>query len=301
VTTPKRESYPLWLDVKTLENVEHNSSQKILKEKMDELVSYYLKTDDLFSKEALALSKKNDYSDLMYDAFFERLFGYLSYLEKHNNKENRKMLHTLLNKALKDSTMLMKNSDNFLNYLISLNMIKKLYGSFTNLKSYKAIFIKYPFPRSELFFEKLELDKQETLKMWEETEQQGFTEVSLSKETMQKIKDEVTLKFIPILDTYYAKAKMAILDDSEKSMKAYEEYFLSVKKIDNPIWEQVKFKTSIYKVKVFEMLGIENNSFGNIPDVMVVVLVKMIVPLNTHQEAYKEHQAVEQMQRALLE
>jgi len=87
VITPKRESYPLWLDIKTLENVEHNSSQKILKEKMDKLVGY----NDLFSKEALAVAKKNNYRELRYNAFFERLFIYLSYLEKHNDKkENSK-------------------------------------------------------------------------------------------------------------------------------------------------------------------------------------------------------------------
>jgi len=38
---------------------------------------------------------------------------------------------------------------------------------------------------------------------------------------MKKIKDEVTLKFIPILNTYYAKIKKAILDGSEKSIKEY--------------------------------------------------------------------------------
>jgi len=76
-------------------------------------------------------------------------------------------------------------------------------------------------------------------------------------------------------------------------MKAYDEYILNIQKIDNPLWEQIKFKSSIYKVKVFEMLGIENNSFGNIPDVIVTVLVKMTPSyLNAYREAYKEHQAL---------
>jgi len=195
----KREN-SLLIDIKTLDNVEHNISQKILKKQMDKLVGYYLKSNDLFSKEALAVAKKNNHSALEYRDFFEHLFVYLSYLEKHNNKkENRKMLDALLHKTLKDSTMLMRNSDNFLDYMLSLNMIKKIYSSINNLKNYKEIFVKYPIPKSELFFEKLELDKQKTFNMWKETEQQRFTGVS--KETMQKIKNEVTLKFIPILDT----------------------------------------------------------------------------------------------------
>ena len=290
VATQIRVNYPLWLDVKTLDNVENNSSQKILKDKMDEVIGYYLKTDDLFSK-------KNSYGALKYDEFFQRLYPYLSYLEKHNNK---KRLDTLLDKVLKDSTMLMKNSNSFLDYMVSVNIMKKIYGSFTDVKSHKDIFLKYPVPSSKLFFEKLELDKQNTLKVWADTEQQGFEEVSLSKETMQKIKDAVTQKFSMILDETYEKAKVAILDGSPKSMKAYKEYILSKQKIDNPLWEQIKFKSSLYKVKFFEMLGIENDDFGNIPDAMVIVLVKLLVPLNSYQEAYKEHRALEQMQRVLL-
>ncbi len=262
------------------ETFSFSSSQKILKDKMDEVIGYYLKTDDLFSK-------KNSYGALKYDEFFQRLYPYLSYLEKHNNK---KMLDTLLDKVLKDSTMLMKNSDSFLDYMVSVNIMKKIYGSFTDVKSYKNIFLKYPVPSSKLFFEKLELDKQNRLKMWTDTEQQGFEEVSLSKETMQKIKDGVTQKLKATLDTTYEKAKVAILDGSPKSMKAYEDYILSIQKIDNPLWEQIKFKSSLYKVKVFEMLGIENNDFGNIPDVIMVLLVKLSLPsLYIYQELYKEH------------
>ena len=298
---PKRENHPLWLEIEVLDNVEHNSSQKTLKEKMDELVIYYLKTDSLFSNEALEISKENNFNNLRYDDFFKRLYPYLAYLEKHNDKkENSKLLSTLLNKALNDSTMLMKNSDDFLNYMISLNMRKKLYGAFKNLENHKAIFQKYPLPKSELFFEKLELDKQNTLKMWEETEQQSFEHVTLNKATMQKIKNAVTLKFKPILDAHYAKAKVAILDDSEESMKAYTEHFQSIQKIDSPIWEQVKFQSSLYKVKVFEMMGIENDNFGNIPDVMVIVLAKMILPiLDSYKKTYKEHQDLEEIQEEL--
>jgi len=292
----KRENY-LLIDINTLDNVEQNIFQRVLKEKMDKLVGYYLKSNDLFSKEALAVAKKNNHSALEYGNFFEHLFVYLSYLEKHNNKkENRKMLDALLHKALKDSTMLMRNSDNFLDYMLSLNMIKKIYSSINNLKNYKEIFVKYPIPKSELFFEKLELDKQKILNMWKETEQQSL--IGVSKETMKKIKDEVTLKFIPILNTYYAKIKKAILDGSEKSIKEYEEYVLSVEKIDNSLWEHIKFKLSIYKVKVFDMLGIENSSLGNIPDIMAIVLLKVTKPyLTPYREAYKEHRALEQMQK----
>jgi len=292
----------LLIDIKTFDNVEHNIFQRALKEKMDNLIGYYLKSDDLFSKEALAVAKKNNHNALEYRDFFEHLFVYLSYLEKHNNKkENRKMLDALLHKALKDSTMLMRNSDNFLDYMLSLNMIKKIYGSFDNLKNYKEVFVKYPIPKSELFFEKLELDKQNTLNLWKDTEQQGFTEVSLSEESMQKIKDEVTLKYTAILDIHYAKMKKAILDGSAKAIKAYDEYILNIQKIDNPLWEQIKFKSSLYKVKVFEMLEIENNNFGNIPDIIAIVLVKMRPSyLNAYREAYKEHQALEKMQSVLL-
>jgi hypothetical protein len=143
----------------------------------------------------------------------------------------------------------MENSDTFLNYMLSLNIRKKLYGSFNNLENYKAVFMKYPLVKSEVFFEKLELDKQNTLKFWEETEQQSFEEVSLSKETMKKIQNEVTLQFQPIFDKIYKKAKVAILDGSEKNIKAYDDYLLGIQKIDNPRWENLKYTLSIYKVK----------------------------------------------------
>jgi hypothetical protein len=175
-------------------------------------------------------------------------------------------------------------------------MRKKLYGSFHNLENYKAIFLKYPLAKSELFFDKLELDKQNTLKFWEETEQQSFEEVS--KETMKKIKDEVTLAFEPIFDNIYEKAKVAILDGSKENIKVYDDYLLGIQKIDNPRWENLKYTLSIYKVKVFERLGIENNSFGNIPNIMVKILPRMMVkPLKSYQEAYKEHQQLEQIER----
>ncbi len=44
ITTQTKKNYPVWLDIRTLDNVEYNSSQKILKEKMDKLIGYYLKT-----------------------------------------------------------------------------------------------------------------------------------------------------------------------------------------------------------------------------------------------------------------
>lgn len=301
VTTQTRENYPLWLNIKTLDNVENNSSQRTVKEKMDKLVVQYLKCDEIFSKEALQLLKKKNYGALKYNEFFQRLYPYLSYLEKHDSKdENKKLLDRLLHKALKDSTMLMKNSEDFLDYMVSVNMIKNLYGAFSNLNNYKDIFQEHPVPSSKLFFKKLELDKQNILKMWTDTEQKEFTEVSLSKETMQKIKDATTKKFKTILDTSYEKAKVAILDDSEKSMNAYEEYVLSVQKVENPTWEQIKFKASVYKVKVFDILGIENDNFGNIPDVMTILLAKLLIPyIDAYKKAYTEHQELEQIQSQL--
>ena len=118
---------------------------------------------------------------------------------------------------------------------------------------------------------------------------------------MQKIKDEITLKFKATLNTIYKRAKVAILDGSKESMKAYKDYILSIQKIDSLVWEQIKFKSSLYKVKVFEMLGIENSSFGNIPNVMVVLLLKLSMPnLDIYQEVYREHRELEKIQMELM-
>jgi len=286
--------------IKTLNNLEHNVSQKILKEKMDNLVGYYLKSDDIFSKEALALAKKNHYNRLRYNAFFRRLDTYFSYLEKHNSKkENRKMLNILLEKALKDSTMLMKNSDNFVDYQVSINMIKKIYGSFDNLKNYKEIFLKYPVPRSELFFEKLELDKNNIFNMWKDREQEELA--GLRKMIMKKIEDDVVLKYTAILDIHYTKMKKAILDGSEKAIKEYEDYISNIEKIDITLGEQTKVISTIYKLKYLETSKIENTNLAKISNTIVTTLVKFLPTyLNTYREAYKEHQALDKMQGVLL-
>jgi hypothetical protein len=167
VVEKERDGHASWLDVKILDNIENNGSQEIFKEKMEELVKYYLETDMLFSKQSLAYAKIDDLSVLRFDKFFSRLYIYIRYLEKHNNtKENAEMLNMLLTKALSDSMMLMKNSDDFLNYMLSVNMVKKLYGSLSYLENYKTILLKYPLLKSELFFEKLKFDKENTFKLW---------------------------------------------------------------------------------------------------------------------------------------
>ena len=49
------------------------------------------------------------------------------------------------------------------------------------------------------------------------------------------------------------------------------------------------------------MLGIENSSFGNIPNVMVVLLLKLSMPnLDIYQEVYREHRELEKIQMELM-
>jgi len=70
--------------------------------------------------------------------------------------------------------------------------------------------------------------------------------------------------------------------------------------MDNPL-EQIKFISSIYKLKDLETLKIENTSLAKVSDTLVITLVKFLpTHLTPYREAYKEHKALEKRQRELL-
>ena len=293
-------SFPLIYTIKAFDNVENNSSQKALKESFEKLLPDYLEAEELFSKEACQTDASSNIA-LPYSDFFRLLQLYMNYLKEHASKEE---YYSLVSKSLGNFHALMANSDNLIDYMISLNHMHQLLISLNCSDEVREIVKKYPPKNPELLFEKLELEKERTLIMWRENGIKKDNLTAYTQKRAEKLRDEVSVEFEKILNKMSKLERIAIEDGSDKSLARYKSYVKKVTDLSrhNGIWETVKYKGSVYLMRTLDFLGIESDFRGTTIDRIVALLSAVMVPnmVEMDSKSYQQHKELVERYDVLL-
>lgn len=206
----------------SFEGYEHNQSKKRKKENFEKVIPFYLKAKYIFSVDTLKKqreSKIHTQNALVYNDFFTTLYPYLEYLKKHPTQENQKLLGKLRDKALEDTTQLMKNSQTLLDYFISISQLKHLYKGIDEKKLIK----KYPLEPKETLFTRLIQEKKASLQLIKTTTQSDFVTSDGKKFSKDIVKEyfKITEKK---LDLLYNKAISTIKDGSTEAIEGFRRY-----------------------------------------------------------------------------
>jgi hypothetical protein len=114
-----------------------------------------------------------------------------------------------LSKVLLDAMSLMKNSENFKDYAVSVVQIKKIYEFVEEVENYHDILEKNPLPSSNIIFEKLKLSKYDLLNQWNKSvydnKPKNISDKKLRE--VRKLMVHVDQRFKPILDEVYVKVE----------------------------------------------------------------------------------------------
>jgi hypothetical protein len=291
---------PVAYRLKAFDNVENNSSQKALKESFEKLLPKYLESEELFSKEACQTDASSNIA-LPYSDFFRLLQLYTDYLKENASKDE---YLELLDKSLGNFHTLMANSDNLIDYMISLNHMHQLLMSLHCSDEVIARVKKYPPQNPELLFEKLELDKERTLALWRE---KGMSEGEkmYNPEMLKRIHKEVSMDFEKILTQMSKLERVAIEDGTIESLTRYKNYVKTVTDLSrhNGIWENLKYKGSVYLMRALDFLGIESDFRGTTTDRVVALLLAIMVPnrVDMDRKSYEQHRALVEQYERLLE
>jgi len=293
-------SRPLIYTIKSFDNVENNTSQRALKESFEKLIPNYLENEGLFSKEACKTDASSNIA-LPYSDFFRLLQLYTDYLKENAPKDE---YYALVSKSLGNFHALMANSDNLIDYMITLNYMDQLLMSLNCSDEIKEIVKKYPLQSPELLFEKLELEKERTLTLWRERGMDKDNMTAYSKERLEKLNEEVSVEFEKILNKMSKLERIAIEDGSDESLTRYKSYAKKVTDLSrhNGLWENLKYKGSVYLMKTLDFLGFESEFRGTTTDRIVAILSTMMVPnmIDIDSKSYQQHkELVERYERLL--
>lgn len=288
------------LKVKTL-IYKNNTSQQALKESFEKLVPDYLEIEGLFSKEACQTDSSSNIA-LAYNNFFKLLQLYTNYLRESGSKEE---YLELVDKNLKIFHSLMQNSDNLIDYIISLNQMHQLLMSLNCSNELREILKKYPPQNQEILFEKLELEKKRKLTMWREKGMKRENITTYTPERIKRLNEEVAVELQNILTQISKLETIAIKDSSEDSLTRYKRYIQKVTNLSkyNAILEKAKYKGSVYIIKVLDFFGIESDFRGTTIDkIVTTLLAMMVVPhsVEINSKNYQQHKELMKRYEMLL-
>ncbi len=293
-------SRPLIYTIKSFDNVENNTSQKALKESFEKLIPDYLEIEELFSKEACKTDVSSNQA-LPYSDFFRLLQLYTDYLKENAPKDE---YYELVEKSLGNFHALMQNSDNLIDYMISLSHMHQLLMSLNCSDEVREMVAKYPPQNPELLFEKLELEKERTLTLWREKGMDKDNVTGYSKERLEKLNEEVTVEFEKILNKMSKLERVAIEDASSESLTRYKSYAKKLTDLSrhNGIWENLKYKGSVYIMRALDFLGIESDFRGTTTDRIVALLSAMMLPhtAEMNSKSYQQHKELVERYDVLL-
>ena len=284
----------LW-HMETLDNVEHNRSHQELKEMFERLLPYYLRSDNLFSNEELKILKRKKIEIIKYRDFFLTLYLYIGYLESHPSESNRQKLYILVEKSLRDAHSLMENSNEFIDYLMSVFIYKSIYDRLSSPSTLlQKILQKYKPFSSDIFFDKLEKRKQNEYDYIKNNPPQGMENREFFKQFLVKYRE--------YNEIFYQKSIDTIKDGSDEAIQAYRDFRINEEKKNLTKWNAFKFWLSSYLSKGISFFYTDNRYFGNMPEFMAMFLTTSLMSPSPSVlgRTYNEHKAVNQQYENLI-
>jgi len=226
-----------WEQFVAFDNLENSLEQREFKEEFENLLTIYLLEENLYSEEELLVEmKKSNIGIINYSDFYRILNIYIGYLQKNTNKKNKEILYRVVDKNLENFYQLMKNSNDFFEYLYALNYLEMFFKSLECSSDFALLFEKHLFVEDEFFFKKLELDKEKYLNdlvnLYSEEQKKNIKYIKAMK--------TLTLYVQKILNEISRRTVIAIKDGSSEARKEHKEYIEKLKMQDSKFSEEWK-------------------------------------------------------------
>jgi len=303
---------PSYVSMESFENSESNESIKEITENFKALIPLYLSAKNLFSKEEIKFfnierpfvqvdPNKEIYtttierSAMTYMDFFNILNIYLEYLKTHPSIKNSELHHKLSEKALYDSTQLMHNSSDSLEYVISLSNLKNLYN---NIDDY-ALLKKYPPLEKETFLTRLIEDKEKTLTLIRTSTKSFFDDNKLTTVSNNLMQEYFRLSEQSMNELYNHLIE-AIKDGSPKAIEDYKNYRKTIK-YDLTKWQQFQIEFSRTILDVLHYLDLDIGYYFGLPERAAKLMTSMsLSDIDPMLKFWKENEALTKQYNKLL-
>lgn len=277
----------LWESIEAFDNLENSTAQRELKKEFESLLTMYLRVDNLYSHEELLKIKSTDVKIFDYDSFYKILNIYIRYLQKNPNQKNHKQLYRIVDKNLKNFYQLMKNSNDFGEYLVSLIYLERFLESLKCSNNFVALFEQYPLVNDEIFFKKSKLDKENHLEIWKRQLSDEQKEHVIFMKTMNTNHDYID----KMLNEIYRREMIAIRDGSAEARKNHEEYI-----------EKLKHKNGTFSQEFMELWNLSVKKKINMKSRTYIYFAVLGYEYMTkfHFDTYERHKLVNKLHRRFL-
>lgn len=248
----------------TLIDFENNSAQKKIKEDFEKLLPKYLESDNLFTNKELSKLQETKYI-ISQSHFKDFLTVSTLYLNLLNYEKKRQQSNVLLEKNLINLRSLMQNSNDMINYILSIILYKKLYADIKcDSKKTYGLFKKFPPPDKSIFFKKFEYEKQEIISLLDinlnhidTVDKKDYNEVEY-----KKLMTQVSLAAKKYVNKYYNEMAVVIKLESNDEMKRFYKYIEKEENEHLSYWNLPKMILSSLKARVYNILFGGNEDYG---------------------------------------
>jgi len=273
----------------TLNDFEHNTSQRRIKEDFEKILPAYLNTDNVFSEESIDELCKDDscyLSNYHLQEFIVTSSLYIKLLDKQSHTTTSTQL---LEKNLLDLQLLLRNSKGMVNHILAVVLYQKLYSELdVNSLEKFTLLKKLPPPEKTVFFEKLDDDRQWVLNNLEnlccdkQVDKKDYNE-----KEFKKLMGEVTSTAKQQVNVYYDMMAEALKCESHEEVERFNRYIKEESDKHMSAWNITRFFFSGLKIKTFNAILGYNNDYGYFSEFMGETLALVAVPKLT--DIYLEH------------
>ncbi len=267
-------------------NYENNNTQKKVKEDFEKILPLYLEHTTLFSKTSLEKLDKNKIEKYKLNLFIKISVSYIKYLEQ----KNEIVLSTkIMKRNLLNLNALMTNSNNLMDYIISLMAYSTIFSHYSNpSKEMIVTFNNYPPPDASIYFEKIEAEKITLFNMIDNMD-------SIDNENMKdydnsdykKLMSQVRYTAKKQLNKYFSKMVVAIKSQSKIEKENFNKYIEEQQDSLLSIWSQVKFFIHTILAKLLHIFIGYNSQSDHMADYIGETLALTAVPIID--EYYEKH------------
>jgi len=210
-----------WEEVVAFDNLENSTEQRKFKKEFEKLLIIYLEQKNLYSNEELLVEmKKSTIGIINYSDFYRILNIYIGYLQKNHTQNNKEKLYKIVDRNLEHFSNLMRHSNDFPEYLFASGYMERFLKSLDCSNDFVTLFEKHPFVGDELFFKKVEINKQKYVSTLIDL---------LSPEQKKNVKNIQTMKIISryvekIVNEIYRREVIVFKDGSSEARENHKKY-----------------------------------------------------------------------------
>ena len=277
-------------------NFDNNSTLEQALRSYKILLPDYLNESTLFNKESFEGIGDKYYeisSRYHYIEFFNTSILHLKILSKDNNYI---LIKKIVSTHINNLNALMINSVTMLDYIIALSLYKKLYTAISENRRDSDIYNvlkQNPPPSSDIYYQKIEFEKNSTYKMSEKSllNQDDFKELG---DGYKQLMTTVLKRFKFYYDSYMKKYIISVKSESQKEIDIFKQFMEKEEKDHISFFSRMFFVYEGIKVKLLNRYGYEVD-YSGMADFMGKTLALVAYPkfgstLKDHKHLIKQYE-----------